>query len=71
MTSIKEIFDQFDKSITNEVERLAFSSYQLGFESAVNMVDEISNQAHNKGQHEKAELLRWLAKELKGENDEA
>ena len=71
MTNIKQIFEQFDKSITSEVERLAFSSYQLGYESAVNVVDEWSNHYWNKGEKDKAELLRWLAKELKGENDEA
>lgn len=71
MTNIKTIFEQFDKSITKEIERLAYSSYQLGYEAAVNVVDELSNQAWNEGQRDKAELFRWLAKELKGENDEA
>jgi hypothetical protein len=39
-----------------------------GFESAINGIDELSNKFHNDGDTVAAELLRWTAKELRGEN---
>jgi hypothetical protein len=43
-------------------------SFNDGFEAAIESVEELSNQEHNNGNTATAEILRWLAKELRGEN---
>lgn len=50
---------------TDALEMLAFNE---GFESALNAIDEYSDQAHNAGKKAAAEILRLVAKELRGEN---
>lgn len=71
MSSINEYFTEFERGSDEIKERLARKCYLLGYNAAVEQVEELSNEAWNQGLKEKAEALRWLAKELKGENDEA
>lgn len=71
MSAINEYFQEFERGADEIKERLARQCYLLGYEAAVNQVEELSNEAWNQGLKEKAEAFRWLAKELKGENDEA
>jgi hypothetical protein len=42
-----------------------------GYEAAINAIDELSNHLHNTDDAVPAEILRWAAKELRGENAEA
>ena len=44
-------------------------AYGLGYNAAVEMIDEMSNAKHNQGDIIAAEVLQWAAKELRGEND--
>jgi hypothetical protein len=69
MDKVERLFAHFRKNTDAELERLAYATYQVGFESATDTLDELSNQAHNSGETEKAEVLRWAAKELRGENE--
>jgi hypothetical protein len=39
-----------------------------GFEAAINGLEELSDLKHNTGDKAAAEILRWAAKELRGEN---
>ena len=71
MSSINEYFQEFERVSDEIKERLARKCYLLGYNAAVEQVEELSNEAWNLGLKEKAEAFRWLAKELKGENDEA
>lgn len=70
MDKIEQLFRPFRNQVDTELERLAYAAYQLGFEHATEMLDEISNREHNKGNTYAAEDLRKAAKELRGENDE-
>ena len=56
------------QAITHSLDALEMISFNQGFEAAVNAVDELSNKLHNEGDHAGAETLRWVAKELLGEN---
>jgi hypothetical protein len=47
---------------------LEMAAYNEGFEAAINAVDLLSDELHNQGDSMAAEILRWLAKELRGEN---
>jgi hypothetical protein len=47
------------------------ASFNNGFESALDAIDELSNQLWNDGKKIEAEALRSAVKELKGENVEA
>jgi hypothetical protein len=46
-------------------------SWNDGYEAAINAIDELSNELHNSNDTTAAEILRWTAKELRGENAEA
>lgn len=50
------------------IEQLTMIAWNAGFESATDALDELSNELHNKGDNLPAEILRWAAKELRGEN---
>ena len=50
------------------IEQLTMIAWNAGFESAGNALDELSNELHNKNDKLAAEVLRWAAKELRGEN---
>lgn len=69
MDKVERLFANFRRNIDAELERLAYSTYQAGFEDATDKLDEISNDLHNAGKFELAEALRWAAKELRGENE--
>ena len=69
MDKVEALFKPFRNQVETELERLAYAAYQLGFEHATEMLDEISNREHNKGNTSTAEILRMAAKELRGEND--
>lgn len=70
MDKVEALFTPFRNQVETELERLAYAAYQLGFEHATEMLDEISNREHNKGNTYAAEDLRKAAKELRGDNDE-
>jgi hypothetical protein len=44
------------------------AAFNDGFESAINALDELSNALHNNNDTEGAEVLRWAASELRGDN---
>lgn len=69
MDKVERLYDNFRKNFDAELERLAYSTYQAGFEDATDLLDELSNQLHNANQKDLAEALRWAAKELRGENE--
>lgn len=55
-------------STEHSLDMLEMASFNEGFESAINAVEELSNELHNNGDTMAAEILIWLAKELRGEN---
>lgn len=65
----KTAINAFSDKAKAEMERLSYAAFQLGYEHATNVLDELSNEAHNQGQQEKAEILRSTAKELRGEDE--
>lgn len=67
--TVEKLFSDFRKESEGIVEKLGFRAYGLGYNAAVEMIDELSNQKHNEGDTVAAEVLRWAAKELRGEND--
>ena len=50
------------------LDSLEMASFSEGFETATNGLDELSDTKHNAGDKVAAEILRWAAKELRGEN---
>ena len=50
------------------LDSLEMASFSEGFETATNGLDELSDIKHNAGDQVAAEILRWAAKELRGEN---
>jgi len=50
------------------LDALELLSYTEGFEAATNALDELSDIKHNFDEQQVAEILRWAAKELRGEN---
>lgn len=50
------------------LDSLEMASFSEGFETATNGLDELSDIKHNAGEKVAAEILRWAAKELRGEN---
>ena len=59
------------ESVEHSLDALTMIAWNDGYESALNAIDELSNELHNKDDKLAAEVLRWLAKELRGENAEA
>ena len=57
-----------ESKASNAIEQLTMIAWNAGFESATDALDELSNELHNKGDKLPAEILRWAAKELRGEN---
>lgn len=58
-------------SLDHVLDALEMSGFNDGFEAATNALDELSNQLHNNNDTTGAEVLRWAAAELRGENAEA
>lgn len=55
-------------AVQHSLDALAMVSFNDGFEAAIRGVEELSNREHNLGNTATAEILRWLAKDLRGEN---
>ena len=56
------------KALASSLDALELINFGDGFESAIDGLDELSNLKHNAGEQVAAEILRWAAKELRGEN---
>ena len=56
------------KAVEHAIDAFEMIAYHDGFESATCALDELSDQMHNAGDTTAAEILRWAAKELRGEN---
>jgi hypothetical protein len=56
------------EAINHSLDAVEMISFNDGFEAAVSGLDELSDIKHNQKQEEVAEVLRWAAKELRGEN---
>lgn len=59
------------QEIELSIDRLEMLSWNDGYEAALDAIDELSNKLHNTNNQSDslaAEVLRWLVKELKGEN---
>lgn len=67
--TVEDAFENFRKDIAPVMDKLGFQTYGLGYNAAVEMIDEMSNMKHNQGDTIAAEVLRWAANELRGEND--
>ena len=55
-------------AIESSLDALEMIDFNNGFEAATNGLDELSDQKHNEGDTTAGEILRWAAKELRGEN---
>lgn len=55
-------------ALNKSLDALEMIGFGDGFEAAVEGVEELSNIKHNQGDTVAAEVLRWAAKELRGEN---
>jgi hypothetical protein len=56
------------KAADSTLDALELLSYTEGFEAATNALDELSDIEHNGGELLRAEILRWAARELRGDN---
>jgi hypothetical protein len=56
------------KAADSTLDALELLSYTEGFEAATNALDELSDIKHNFDELQVAEILRWAARELRGEN---
>jgi hypothetical protein len=65
---VNSIVKAAESKATTAIEQLTMIAWNAGFESATDALDELSNELHNKGDKLPAEILRWAAKELRGEN---
>lgn len=65
---MSEVTQGLRSAIEHSLDTLEMCAFNEGFEAAANGLDEISNQKHNAGDTATAEVLRWAAKELRGEN---
>lgn len=54
--------------LEHKLDMLEMATFNQGFEAAINAIDELSNELHNNNDKTAAETLRWLAKELRGDN---
>ena len=57
-------------AIDHSLDAMEMIAFGQGFEAAANGLDELSNHKHNARETVAAEILRWAAKELRGENAE-
>lgn len=55
-------------AIDHSLSALEMISFNSGFEACIEGIEEISDMKHNEGDTTAAETLRWLARELRGEN---
>ena len=60
--------EQFRNEVDRQLDLYGMAQFSKGFEACIEALEELSNQKHNEGLKETAEVLRWAAKELLGEN---
>lgn len=65
---MSEVTRGLRSAIEHSLDALEMCAFNEGFEAAINGIDEVGDAEHNKGNTATAEALRWLAKELRGEN---
>ena len=65
---MSELTKKVREASDHALDVLEMASFSEGFESATIGLDELSDQKHNAGESTAAEILRWAAKELRGEN---
>jgi hypothetical protein len=65
---VNSVVKAAESKATTAIEQLIMIAWNAGFESATDALDELSNELHNKNDKLAAEVLRWAAKELRGEN---
>jgi hypothetical protein len=56
------------KAVSSSLDALELINFGNGFEAAIDGLDELSDLKHNTGDKVAAEILRWAAKELRGDN---
>ena len=59
------------QKLETTLDQLTMIAWNDGYEAAINALDELSDHLHNTDDAVPAEILRWAAKELRGENAEA
>ncbi len=62
--------DKIRQELFMKLDLVEMTQFSRGFERALNAIEELSDQAHNKGNPALAEALRWAVKEVMGENDD-
>lgn len=62
--------EQLRHELFMKLDLVEMTQFSRGFEKALNAIEELSDQAHNKGNPALAEALRWAVKEVMGENDD-
>ncbi len=62
--------DKVRQELFMKLDLVEMTQFSRGFERALNAIEELSDQAHNKGNPALAEALRWAVKEVMGENDD-
>ena len=65
---MSEASNAMRNAVTHALDALEMINFNNGFEAATNGLDELSDQKHNEGDTTAAEVLRWAANELRGEN---
>lgn len=55
-------------AVNNTLDALEMVNFNNGFMAALEGIEELSDIKHNAGDTTAAEVLRWAAKELRGEN---
>jgi hypothetical protein len=60
--------EQFKQQVDRQIDLYGMAQFSRGFEACIEALEELSNQKHNEGLKETAEVLRWAARELLGEN---
>jgi len=56
------------KAAENTLDTLEMLSYTEGFDAAIIGLEELSDIEANGGDLDKSEILRWAARELRGDN---
>lgn len=65
---MSELNTSIRSSVEHSLDMLEMAAFNQGFEAAINAVEELSNNLHNTNDKLGAEILLWVAKELRGEN---
>jgi hypothetical protein len=65
---MSDVTQNLRTSLEKILDVLEMAGFNDGFEAATDALDELSNQLHNNNDTAGAEILRWAAAELRGEN---